>query len=730
MQKSVKKWIACGLALALVLTSMIPTQSMQAASKPKLSATKKTMVVGSRTSLKVSNKVKNAKYVWKTSKKSVVRVSSKGSVKAAAKGSAVISCSVKVKNKTKYTLKCKVTVTDQKVVKTQKELNSALKNSKITGITLKTNANTKFTIAAGSYTNKNLIVDAPNADVVNNGVFKSIKIKNIKSDTWTENAKGNKIDVTAKSARVVVAENASVSSFTCSKSDSKVTLEVNGTVKTVKVTKMADISVKVSGTVDNVTVDAASAKVDMNVEKDGTVTIVNMNASAQLNVKAEGKVEGVKINSFAQVTIEGNTEKVIVTVTEAGEGASLTSSVPVEVTTSSNVSVKLEKGAEGSAIKTTTDKVEVAVKNESQSQVTITTPTGTEKVEVGESTTGSGSGSTTDSNSGNNGSSGGSGGSDNNGGGSTTTKVTGVTVTPATLGMVIGGEETLKAEVTGEGNPAQTVTWATSDEKVATVDKDGKVTAIGEGKATITATSTVDTKVSGNCVVTVSAEPKVEITTPNFTLTTANETKKLDVEVIPSDAVITWNSSKTSVATVADGVVTAVATGTTNITASIEVGEKTITSNICEVTVSITDSGDVSNITVAKMSDTTYNSLFSATGTSITIPASGASITLDKVNATDVASLGAITSTKVENKTIKVEGTLNKIGNQHFVAIEITAANATSITSSQAFVVKKENGKYAVIIAVSEQNKTFTITVTEGNTSTDYTIDATSCTLN
>lgn len=728
MQKSVKKWIACGLALALVLTSMIPTQSMQAASKPKLSATKKTMVVGSRTSLKVSNKVKNAKYVWKTSKKSVVRVSSKGSVKAAAKGSAVISCSVKVKNKTKYTLKCKVTVTDQKVVKTQKELNSALKNSKITGITLKTNANTKFTIAAGSYTNKNLIVDAPNADVVNNGVFKSIKIKNIKSDTWTENAKGNKIDVTAKSARVVVAENASVSSFTCSKSDSKVTLEVNGTVKTVKVTKMADISVKVSGTVDNVTVDAASAKVDMNVEKDGTVTIVNMNASAQLNVKAEGKVEGVKINSFAQVTIEGNTEKVIVTVTEAGEGASLTSSVPVEVTTSSNVSVKLEKGAEGSAIKTTTDKVEVAVKNESQSQVTITTPTGTEKVEVGESTTGSGSGSTTDSNSGNGGS---SGGSDNNGGGSTTTKVTGVTVTPSDTKLLINQEITLEAKVTGEGNPAQTVTWTTSDEKVATVDKDGKVTAVGAGEATITATSTVDTKVSGTCKVTVSDKPSISLTETNLNIK-VGDTAKLTATTIPETADVTWTVDK-------EGFVTVTGTGKEVEVVGVAVGDVTITVAIdedtkatCKVTVNAADVDPepTKGIAVKEMSNNIYNSLFSATGTSITIPASGASITLDKVNATDVASLGAITSTKVENKTIKVEGTLNKIGNQHFVAIEITAANATSITSSQAFVVKKEDGKYAVIIAVSEQNKTFTIAVTEGNTSTDYTIDATSCTLN
>lgn len=33
------------------------------------------------------------------------------------------------------------------------------------------------------------------------------------------------------------------------------------------------------------------------------------------------------------------------------------------------------------------------------------------------------------------------------------------------------------------------VTWQSSDEKVATVDENGKVTAVGNGTATITATS-------------------------------------------------------------------------------------------------------------------------------------------------------------------------------------------------------------------------------------------------
>ena len=53
------------------------------------------------------------------------------------------------------------------------------------------------------------------------------------------------------------------------------------------------------------------------------------------------------------------------------------------------------------------------------------------------------------------------------------------------------------------GDAAKTVAWKSSDAKVATVDKDGKVTAVAEGTATITATSTVDENKSASVEVTV-----------------------------------------------------------------------------------------------------------------------------------------------------------------------------------------------------------------------------------
>jgi len=81
--------------------------------------------------------------------------------------------------------------------------------------------------------------------------------------------------------------------------------------------------------------------------------------------------------------------------------------------------------------------------------------------------------------------------------------VTGVDVTPATATMSVGSTLTLSTTVTTTGFAPQTVTYASSDEDVATVDAKGVVTAIGAGSATITVTSVFDTSVTDTASITV-----------------------------------------------------------------------------------------------------------------------------------------------------------------------------------------------------------------------------------
>lgn len=69
-----------------------------------------------------------------------------------------------------------------------------------------------------------------------------------------------------------------------------------------------------------------------------------------------------------------------------------------------------------------------------------------------------------------------------------TVAVTSVTVSPKTLDLEVGQTGTLTATVKPDNATNKTVTWTTSNDKVATV-ANGVVTAVGKGTATITATA-------------------------------------------------------------------------------------------------------------------------------------------------------------------------------------------------------------------------------------------------
>lgn len=80
-----------------------------------------------------------------------------------------------------------------------------------------------------------------------------------------------------------------------------------------------------------------------------------------------------------------------------------------------------------------------------------------------------------------------------------TIKVTSVAVSPKTLDLEVGQNGTLTATVKPDNATNKTVTWTTSNDKVATV-ANGVVTAVGKGTATITAAADGKT---ATCTVTV-----------------------------------------------------------------------------------------------------------------------------------------------------------------------------------------------------------------------------------
>ena len=161
--------------------------------------------------------------------------------------------------------------------------------------------------------------------------------------------------------------------------------------------------------------------------------------------------------------------------------------------------------------------------------------------------------------------------------------LTGIALNATSENLLKGQEFDLKVSyVPANATDEVTITWATSDETVATVEN-GKVKALKEGIAVITATAKVDgtnREYTATCEINVE-EIKLDsiaLDTKDFDLF-LGDSKQLSVVYNPENTTdsrdVVWTSSDETVATVENGKVTALKVGTAVITAT--VGDKTAT---------------------------------------------------------------------------------------------------------------------------------------------------------
>ncbi len=165
--------------------------------------------------------------------------------------------------------------------------------------------------------------------------------------------------------------------------------------------------------------------------------------------------------------------------------------------------------------------------------------------------------------------------------------LTGVTASVEKAELKVGETTKAAAKITPEDAEDVTLAWTSSDDKIATVDKDGNVKAVAEGKATLTVTATQE---SGDSAVTKTAtvdvtvikdggtdpepEKPVVLTGVKASVKKADlkvgETTKATAKITPEKAenvTFAWASSDKKVATVdADGNVKAVGKGTAKLT--------------------------------------------------------------------------------------------------------------------------------------------------------------------
>ena len=232
------------------------------------------------------------------------------------------------------------------------------------------------------------------------------------------------------------------------------------------------------------------------------------------------------------------------------------------------------------------------------------------------------------------------------------------------------GEEAFKLEVSNKGGGVKT--YASSDDKVVTVDKNGVVTIVGAGTATLTvslaetANYTADQK---EVTITVrKIEHSLVVDKISYKVTYGDPAFKITAKAGDTESGIQFASDNKEVATVSkDGTVTIGNAGTAKITVSMDESqnylavsrEVTVTVVPKEITVKITPNGGTYEGTITPAT-AVLDGLVGKDNPEITLTYTGKANDGTEVNGTEVPSLAGtyiVTATiKDKNYSLKPEG--------------------------------------------------------------------------
>lgn len=362
----IKKVFAVSLSIAMacsLLPAANPVTASAAAPYVSLKTTFKTLKVGQSYKMTLKNntvswKIKKVETTDKTIATVYGKTTSSVMIKGKSEGRATVRVRLKTskrkKNNTK-TLRCRVKVvtstpstvdpttpaqTDATVT-TQQELTDALANTSITKITIKPAGAVNFTIPSGTYSNVDLIVDAPQSDITNSATFKSITVENIKPETWTENGVGNAFTWNALNGRFVVNKGASVRAVSISKPNAKVAIHVEeGTIATINVTAKVEISL---------TGKLAEGAAPIAISFSGAATDAKLTTAVKVAVTTLAKIAAIFEKGAEDSTIKLDAANISVDITNNTTKA-------IEVTKNNNTKQSVSAGHKGTvtAVATTT----------------------------------------------------------------------------------------------------------------------------------------------------------------------------------------------------------------------------------------------------------------------------------------------------------------------------------------------------------------------------------------
>ena len=283
----------------------------------------------------------------------------------------------------------KITVTSEEeglaYARTQYRLNKLLKNKNVSHIVIRTDSEREFTIGSKKYLTKTLTVNAPNSEVINAGRFAQINVEQIKESTFHEKAKGNKFLFTAPNARFIVEKNARVAGLMFAPDmeknpGAKMDVVVEGTIQDFKLEpkNQGNLGIKdripevtlnagANASVYGVTVSAASnvsivgesqSSTKVTVEESAQGTTLNAQVPVKAELKAsvevvlgkDAKKSVLNILKAIEMLLTGGAENVTIKVDKEAEGAKVKTETKVEVQASADISLELGAGSEGTSV--------------------------------------------------------------------------------------------------------------------------------------------------------------------------------------------------------------------------------------------------------------------------------------------------------------------------------------------------------------------------------------------
>lgn len=249
-----------------------------------------------------------------------------------------------------------------------------------------------------------------------------------------------------------------------------------------------------------------------------------------------------------------------------------------------------------------------------------------------------------------------------------------IAVNPSTISMTISQTRQITASVTPSNAYNKTLAWSSNNTGIATVSSSGLITAVGVGSATITVQATDGSNVYNTVSVSVYANPII-ITSislaPSSATIAPGATTQLTATILPSNAtnkILSWTSSNPNIATVdSSGLVSGVATGTVNITATSTDGSNRTATSLITVFVAATSisldrttatmhPGDTLTLTATVLPSNATNKTvtWSSNSSRATVSASGVITAVSLGSAVITARCGSLTATCVVSITVGV----------------------------------------------------------------------------